>query len=203
MADAAQDPQPSTHASPASETPKSSSTTPPQPTPTTTEKPLPKLTPSEFRTYNSMADHMDYFHSHFRHTWNMLITTCDSNKRPSGMSIRQFLATIEQFISHLTMHHTIEERHIFPVLAKKMPAFRKELELLSQHKQIHEGLERLEEYVGACRRGEKELRLSELKGVLESFGGVLWEHLDDEVRELGAENMRKYWTVEEMRRMPM
>ena len=42
-----------------------------------------------------------------------------------------------------------------------------------------------------------------MKKILDSFGAVLWQHLDDEVKELGAENMRKYWTLEEMRRMPM
>jgi hypothetical protein len=38
-----------------------------------------------------------------------------SGKKPSGMSVRQFLATCEQFCHHLTMHHSIEEQHIFPV----------------------------------------------------------------------------------------
>ena len=96
-----------------------------------------------------------------------------------------------------------EEQHIFPVLARKQPAFRKELELLTHHKQIHAGLEKFEEYLGQCKTGEKELRLSEMKGLMDTFGAVLWEHLDAEVHELRAENMRKYWTVEEMRRMPM
>lgn len=168
-----------------------------------TEKPLPKLSAAEFREYNRMAEHMDYFHNHFRSTWNLLMTACESQKRPSGMSIRQFLATGEQFVQQLTMHHGIEEKHIFPILAKKMPAFRKELELLTQHKEIHKGLDKLGDYLEACRCGEKELRLSELKEILDGFGKVLWEHLDDEVKQLGAENMRKYWTVEEMRRMPM
>ena len=39
--------------------------------------------------------------------------------------------------------------------------------------------------------------------VLDSFGGVLWQHLDEEVEQLGAENMRRFWTLEEMGRMPM
>ena len=101
------------------------------------------------------------------------------------------------------MHHTIEEQHIFPVLAKKMPAFKKELDLLTQHKQIHLGLDKLEKYLDECERGERELRLQELKEILDSFGTVLWQHLDDEVKELEAENMRRYWSLEEMRRIPM
>jgi hypothetical protein len=84
-----------------------------------------------------------------------------------------------------------------------MPAFRLELQLLTQHKQIHAGVERLEEYIDQCRSGEKNLRFAELKSILDSFGGVLWSHLDDEVKELGANNMRQYWSLQEMRNMPL
>jgi hypothetical protein len=31
---------------------------------------------------------------------------------------------------------------------------------------------------------------------------VLWEHLDEEVKTLGADNMRRYWSLDEMKRMP-
>jgi iron-sulfur cluster repair protein YtfE (RIC family) len=168
-----------------------------------TETPLPKLSASEFKQYNRMAEHMDYFHNHFRHTWTLMMQACEKNKRPDGMSIRQFIQTGLQLCSQLTMHHGIEEQHIFPVLARKMPAFQKELELLTQHKEIHKGLDKLEEYLSACREGERELRMGELKGIMESFGEVLWQHLDDEVKQLGAENMRRFWTKEEMARMPM
>lgn len=119
------------------------------------------------------------------------------------MSIRGFLGAAERFCASLTTHHTIEERYIFPVLAQRMPAFRAELELLDHHRRIHVGVDRMEEYIRECRGGERELRLEEMKGIMDSFGGVLWEHLDAEVKELGAENMSKYWSLDDMRRMPM
>ncbi len=84
-----------------------------------------------------------------------------------------------------------------------MPAFKKELDLLTQHKQIHKGLDKLSKYLNECSSGERELRLTELKEILDGFGDVLWLHLDDEVRELGAQNMRRFWSKEEMVRMPM
>ena len=101
------------------------------------------------------------------------------------------------------MHHSIEEEHIFPVLARKMPAFKKELELLTQHKEIHTGLENFQTYLESCSRGQRELRLSELKDLMDTFGDVLWEHLADEVEQLGAQNMRKYWSIQDMKNMPM
>lgn len=99
--------------------------------------------------------------------------------------------------------HTYEERNIFPVLAKKMPAFQEELHLLTQHQAISSGLNAMKKYLNECGDGERELRMEELKEILDGFGPGLWQHLDDEVHQLGAENMQKYWSLEEMKRMPM
>ncbi|KAL8659217.1 MAG: hypothetical protein Q9226_000555 [Calogaya cf. arnoldii] len=136
-------------------------------------------------------------------SWNALYTAASRGKRPEGMSIKQFVNGGLQFCEHLHVHHSIEEMHIFPVLARKMPAFRQELELLTQHKQIHAGLDQFQAYLEACASGERELRMTELKALMDRFGTVLWTHLDDEVAQLGAENMRKYWTPAEMKSMPM
>lgn len=37
------------------------------------------------------------------------------------------------------MHHTIEERHIFPILAKRMEAFQDNEVHLKSHEAIHHG----------------------------------------------------------------
>lgn len=169
---------------------------------------LPPLSDHDFRQYNRLAEHMDLFHNHFRSTWNMLWGACTSGKRPAGMSLKAFIGAGLQFVQHLEMHHGIEESYVFPVLAKKMPEFRSgkgngAAELLRQHKEIHKGLETLQNYLRACKSGETELELSVLKTKMEDWGTVLWTHLDQEVRTLGAENMRKYWTLEEMRGLQM
>ena len=96
-----------------------------------------------------------------------------------------------------------EEQHIFPILAQRMPAFRKELELLTQHKQIHAGLEKLEKYLDEVKASKRDLRLDELKIILDGFGSVLFAHLDDEVKQLAPENLQKYYTLEEVKRLPM
>ena len=88
------------------------------------------------------------------------------------------------------------------MLARKMPAFRRELQLLTQHKHIHAGLDRMRDYLSQCKHGERELQLPELKDIMDSFGAVLWQHLDDEVKQLGADNMRTYWSKQEMYDLP-
>ncbi|KAJ5456113.1 uncharacterized protein N7458_003696 [Penicillium daleae] len=92
---------------------------------------------------------------------------------------------------------------VFPYLAMRMPAFARQDQLIAQHKVIHQGLEKLESYARDCLGGQKDFKMHEIKSILDSFGKTLWDHLDDEVRELGAEQTRKYWTAEEMTRMPM
>ncbi|KAF4782651.1 hypothetical protein HER10_EVM0001494 [Colletotrichum scovillei] len=187
--------------------------TPPAAAPSTEDatpaKPeLPPLTPAEFKVYNQMAEKMNYFHNHFRHQWTLLHTAASTGRRPQNMSLKQFLDTGLQFTRHLTAHHGIEEAHVFPMLARRMPEFRTGgrgggAELLRQHKQIHDGMDKFEAYLRACRDRETELELGVLKEKMDSWGEVLWTHLDQEVETLGAENMRKYWTMEEVRRMPM
>ncbi|KAJ5355581.1 hypothetical protein N7517_010190 [Penicillium concentricum] len=160
------------------------------------------LSASDFRAYNRMSEQMEGFHSHFRLTWNQLWEACESSGK-RALSARQMIMMGLQFCSQLDFHHSIEEQHIFPVLAKRMPEFRKELELLSQHRQIHAGLEKLEKYLEQCRSGEEDMRREEVKRLMEGFGKVLWTHLDQEVQTLGAANMRKFWSLAEMRQLPM
>jgi hemerythrin-like domain-containing protein len=165
------------------------------------EPALPKLSAQDFRTYNRLAVMMDAYHNHFRYTWNLLYKTCETGSRPAGMSLRAFISQGLHLCHALTIHHTIEEQHVFPELAERMPAFAPKDHLISQHEAIHEGLEKLGDYLDSCRSGEKELRLPELKTIMDTFGEVLWAHLDDEVRMLGAENMRKYWSKQEIMSM--
>lgn len=96
---------------------------------------------------------------------------------------------------------------MFPHLATRMPEFRHSgqggasAELLRHHEVMHEGLERLGPYLERCWAGKEQLDLGVLEGLLD-WGDVLMEHLDKEVDALRAGNMRKYWSLEEMRAMP-
>ncbi|MCJ1261592.1 hypothetical protein MMC22_001458 [Lobaria immixta] len=163
---------------------------------------LPKLSSREFKAYNKMAVYMDYYHEHFRTMWRTVYSAASSGRRPSHMSLKQFLSTGLQFCQQLEMHHGIEEQYVFPYLAERMPSFRHELELLTQHKEIIAGLTKFDSYLEECSVGKRELRLEELKELMDAFGEVLFAHLGDEVEQLGADNMRKYWSMEEVQKMP-
>jgi iron-sulfur cluster repair protein YtfE (RIC family) len=162
------------------------------------EETLPKLSEADFRVYNRLAVMMDAYHNHFRHTWSMLYKAAETGSRPNGISMRQYLSYGLQLCRQLTMHHTIEEQYVFPELAERMPIFGDHDQLINQHHEIHEGLEKMESYVRDCLYGEKELRMDELKKIMDSFGEVLWNHLDLEVKQLQADSMRRYWTKQEI-----
>lgn len=174
------------------------------------------LSAADYKIYNQMSETMDIYHTHFRETWKMLHNACTSGGRPQNMVLREFLQEGLQFCKLLTIHHGLEEQHLFPVLATKMPEFqtpsqRKRSgvknadggakELIRQHQVIHEGMDGFEAYLQSILGGENELDLRKMKEQMDSWGGVLWQHFDEEVETLGAENMRRYWTVDDMRRM--
>ncbi|KAG5986241.1 hypothetical protein E4U43_005600, partial [Claviceps pusilla] len=120
----------------------------------------------------------------------------------------QFLATAISLAEHLTAHHSIEEVPIFPLLATRMPEFDPDPQrgrLVRQHAVIHEGLVRFEDCVRRCHGGELELEMGILRQKMDPGGGVLWEHLDEEVRLLllGGKRMRAVWSKQEMMVLPI
>lgn len=109
------------------------------------------------------------------------------------------------FCEGLSMHHSIEERFIFPLLAARMPEFGTSGILAEQHELIHDGLVRMRGYLNRCERADEGegLDRSEVRRFMEGFEQVLWEHLDGEVAVLDGENMRRFWSLDEVRRFPM
>lgn len=117
------------------------------------------------------------------------------------MSLGQLLSLDLKFCRQLESHHRNKEHFVFRMLARKMPAFRDSERMLAQHEMLHEGLKRLEGYLLGVRPGERELRLAEVKSIIDWVGEGLWGHLDEEVKQLGVENMRIFCTLEEMEEM--
>lgn len=64
-------------------------------------------------------------------------------------------------------------------------------------------MDKMEAYLDECKAGKRDLQMGELKEIMESFGTVLWSHLADEVEQLSPNNMRRYWSLDEVRRLPM
>ena len=158
------------------------------------------MSSGEFRVFNRLAVQMDFYHNLLRSSWDELYKgTAPNTKSPSASRLIDLGL---HFCQHLKGHHDIEETMWFPVLGRKIEGFRPGHFATEQHKEMHKGLDVLTPYLQACKMGRQDFRRDEVRSIMDSFGGILWTHLDEEVRELGAENMQKHWTKEEMQRMP-
>ncbi|KAI0753935.1 hypothetical protein BC629DRAFT_1598539 [Irpex lacteus] len=119
------------------------------------------------------------------------------------MSLKMYLASAQQLRRHLTMHHTIEEQHIFPVLALRMPSFKDDEAHIKSHHGIHEGLDKLGKLLQRYAEDPTTYSPTEMRQCLDSWREVLFRHLDEEVEDLSGPNMKKYWKLEELDRIPM
>jgi hypothetical protein len=153
--------------------------------------------------------------------YTTLDTACTTNRRPANMTLKQFIDEGLNLARYLEGHHSIEETYLYPLLGRKMPEFRatappaglgkgkgkkkkvEENELLRQHQLIHEGMDEMADYLRRCKDRECELELGVLKTKLDSWGEVLLKHLDQEVQDLAPEKMRRYFTVQEMKAIPI
>ncbi|KAJ3533906.1 hypothetical protein NM688_g7214 [Phlebia brevispora] len=144
---------------------------------------------------------MKQFHDYFKAESDTLVQLADGSFNKRGMSTKLYLAEADDMRKHLVLHHTIEERHFFPVLAKRMPAFRNDEVHINSHHGIHEGLDKLSVLLKKWNADPTAYSPTEMRECLDSWKEVLFRHLDEEVADLSGENMQKYWTLEEMDRV--
>ncbi|ORY87458.1 hypothetical protein BCR35DRAFT_289530 [Leucosporidium creatinivorum] len=164
--------------------------------------PEPK-TASERRDWDRMSSRMEGFHSYFRSAFQQVWVMAD--KAGDQLPFREYISFAEELVHHLEFHHSIEERHIFPVLAQRMPEFNHKSSAvhLEEHKAIHEGMDRYSAYLSKCKSSPSSFDAEEFRKILQSWGPILFYHLDAEVKTLHHDNLRRYYTIEEVRRLPM
>ncbi|ESK97123.1 hypothetical protein Moror_6344 [Moniliophthora roreri MCA 2997] len=157
----------------------------------------------EEKRWNRLSEHMDSFHQWFKEEYNTLYELADGSFTNRGLSLSLYLDTARRLNHHLIMHHTIEERHIFPLLATRMKEFSSDSDHLKSHEEIHNGLAKLQDLVIKFKEDPSSYSPGEMRACLDSFREVLFAHLDQEVSDLRGENLRKYWTLEEVDKIPM
>lgn len=194
-------------------TSSSAATTSTAPTTTSTSAEKPAEEPFQFKgnfkEWNRLADGMDRFHNHFRWEYkNVYDNALGGYAKKRGQNLQRFLREAEQLAHHLDMHHRIEEAYIFPLLAKKMPQFkdggRDKGEHIKAHKGIHDGLERYQAYINQAKADPDGYDGEKLRKIMDSFHDVLFNHLDQEVEDLGAHSVQKAgFTLDELKRFPM
>jgi len=157
------------------------------------------LSAHEQKRWNRLSTNMSHFHESFKREFNLLYDLADGSFNKRGLSLGGYLDVARGLKHSLTMHHTIEERFVFPFLAKRMPQFKSEH--LHSHKGIHDGLDRLDALLSKYKSDPASYSPDEMKACLDSWREVLFRHLDEEVADLRGENLRKYWTLQEVERI--
>ncbi|KAF9465055.1 hypothetical protein BDZ94DRAFT_433533 [Collybia nuda] len=143
---------------------------------------------------------MNSFHEYFKYEFKEIYEAADGSFTKRGLSLAMYLDSVRSFNSHLTMHHTIEERHIFPILAKKIPKFANTAENghVDSHKAIHDGLEALMKLVTNWRKEPTTYSPREMIATLDKLKPVLFEHLDQEVQDLKGDQLKLHFTLKEI-----
>lgn len=75
-------------------------------------------------------------------------------------------------------------------------------QLVQQHAVIHRGLVDFEDYVQSCLNGQV-LEMDVLREKMDTWGTVLMQHMDEEVRMLKADRMIRIWSRDEMQLLPI
>ena len=106
---------------------------------------------------------------------------------PDGDTVRaQVVGRHAQFIlTGLHLHHTGEDQHLWPLLLERAaPSTELINTMQSQHERVHEYVDRSQEQLDAWRRTPSSTAGEELAGTVEQLSQVLFEHLDQEEREI-------------------
>jgi len=159
----------------------------------------------EERKWNRLGNKMSQFHEWYKQEFNTLYELADGSFSRRGMSLSLYLNSAKSLNNHLTMHHTIEERYLFPILAKSMPQFAENGDgaHITSHQGIHEGLVELDRLVTQWKTTPSTYSPTDMRACLDNFRDVLFRHLDEEVADLRGDNLKKYITLEELESLPI
>ena len=85
------------------------------------------------------------------------------------------------FIDALHGHHSIEDHHYFPVMAKTEPRLERGFAILdADHHELHDQLDGLEKHLATLANGPQKDTLGPIETALERFSVFLDRHLTDE-----------------------
>lgn len=117
----------------------------------------------------------------------------------------------------LSWHHCPKETYIFPLLAKKMPAFAHDDSHRKEHQVMHHRLETYEHYIQQVAKslGKKSTQQGDdglwakdvydadkMKTLIDELGQALFPHLKAEEESLKAKSMREAgWTEAEVNKI--
>ena len=145
--------------------------------------------------------HLKQIHDHLRHNMKTLgslieranagtVTPAEVAAETGDLAMianyRRFGNLCGQYCQVVNTHHSIEDHHLFPVLAQQGDAFRKIAERLqAEHVVVHELLVRLVDALNALAREPGPDNFADARTVYEALERVLLSHLGYEEEAMG------------------
>lgn len=161
---------------------------------------VPKLT-GLTAAQRAPGEHLREVHDHLRHNMQQirglivraaegLVTSEQIAAETAGMEMvanfRRFGNLCGQYCQVVNTHHSIEDAHVFPVLAAQSDAYRKVAERLgAEHLVVHELLVRQIDTLNALVTAPSAATFAEAREVYEALERVLLSHLGYEEEQIG------------------
>lgn len=103
-------------------------------------------------SYDILLQHMLVFHDKFRSQYDTLRQGIPESQSAPKLHLTTLLKQSLELCRRLDAHHSIEESHIFPELAKWIPSFTRGSSHYAEHARMHQAIDRLEKYASKALR---------------------------------------------------
>jgi hemerythrin HHE cation binding domain-containing protein len=108
--------------------------------------------------------------------------------------IRDFVEFAAVWAQGIHEHHDLEETYVFPTI-EKLTGVQGIMDAnVQQHVAFHDGLSQYEGYLKRVLEGEEKYDGEKFRGIIDSFGETLGQHLNDEIPTLAG--LRKFDKVD-------
>ncbi|EMD40167.1 hypothetical protein CERSUDRAFT_112377 [Gelatoporia subvermispora B] len=107
-------------------------------------------------------------------------------ENPPKDDLANFIGYCETWAAGIDHHHETEEQVVFPLLRAKLDVSRE----IEQHKVVHGGVDQILAFLQRAKADHAAFDPAELREMMERLKGPLYEHLDEELEHVKAENLR-------------
>lgn len=148
--------------------------------------------------FSTLYESMRYFHDMHHRELSSMQQQCKQAKTVSDL--HRLASNISSFCHHLHAHHTIEDRSLFPTIARKTDISHLE----AHHKQLSQMLVEFENFS----RRLKQLKnpdenistvINDATSLVERVSTLVNEHERAEEQVIAPDNMKKWFTEREMK----
>ncbi|KAH7156177.1 hemerythrin HHE cation binding domain-containing protein [Dactylonectria macrodidyma] len=131
------------------------------------------------------AFEMTIVHNLLLRALNSIYLQCvNVGKSGTPQEVNDFVNYASCWYTTLSHHHHIEESMIFPEIERLAGVPGLMAQNVAQHEAFHDGLEAYKKYLDAVQAGDDKYDGDKLKGIIDSFAGVLHQHLTEEIDTL-------------------